>query len=376
VLKGINLTVMVGPAVPLPIPKDALDALESAEILTSAGETQSGFELRFRLSPRSPLHTAFLLSGGAIPPILRTLLVATVNGVPEVLMDGVVTRYEVLPGGDPAQSTLVIRGKDLTAVMSFIDFSGIPYPAMPPEARVLLIMAKYAFLGIIPLVIPTVLIDVPIPVERIPLHRGKDLDYIEQLAWEAGYTFYVEPGPAPGVSVGYWGPEVRVGVPQPALNVDMDAHTNVESMQFGFDNETGVQPILWLHNKLTKIPIPIPVPDISLLRPPLGLVPPLRRNIEPLTDIDGRSPIQVALLGLAEASRNADPVTATGTLDVLRYGRVLKARRLVGVRGAGQAFDGLYYVQSVTNRIQRGEFKQDFTLVRNGLISTVSRVPA
>ena len=50
----------------------------------------------------------------------------------------------------------------------------------------------------------------------------------------------------------------------------------------------------------------------------------------------------------------------SGTLDVLRYGRLLKARRLVGVRGAGIAYDGLYYVQSVTSTLKRGEFKQSF----------------
>ena len=60
---------------------------------------------------------------------------------------------------------------------------------------------------------------------------------------------------------------------------------------------------------------------------------------------------------------------------MLRYGRVLKARRLVGVRGAGTAFDGLYYVKSVTHSIKRGEYKQSFTLVRNGLISTLPAVP-
>ena len=54
---------------------------------------------------------------------------------------------------------------------------------------------------------------------------------------------------------------------------------------------------------------------------------------------------------------------------MLRYGRVLKARQLVGVRGAGMAFDGLYYVKSVTHTIKRGEYKQSFTLTRNGLVS-------
>jgi hypothetical protein len=48
----------------------------------------------------------------------------------------------------------------------------------------------------------------------------------------------------------------------------------------------------------------------------------------------------------------------------------------VGVRGAGEAFNGLYYVKSVTHKISKGQYKQDFTLARNGLISTVPKVPA
>jgi hypothetical protein len=59
---------------------------------------------------------------------------------------------------------------------------------------------------------------------------------------------------------------------------------------------------------------------------------------------------------------------------VLRYGQVLNARSLVGVRGAGTAFDGMWYVTGVTHHLKRGEYKQDFTLSRNGLVSTVSSV--
>jgi hypothetical protein len=88
------------------------------------------------------------------------------------------------------------------------------------------------------------------------------------------------------------------------------------------------------------------------------------------------SPIQAVALGLARAAKSADAVTGTGALDVLRYGHTLKARGLVGVRGAGQAFNGLYFVKSVTHKIKQGEYKQDFTLTRNGLVSTVPRVPA
>jgi hypothetical protein len=256
------------------------------------------------------------------------------------------------------------------------EFTGIPYPAMPAEARVALIVAKYAIYGMVPLVIPSLLPDVPNPLERIPIHQGTDLAYVKQLAADVGYVFYVDSGPAPGVNVAYWGPEIKIGVPQPALNVDMDAHTNVSSLNFRFDSESRTLPIVFIQIPLTKIPIPIPVPDISPLNPPLGLVPPLPLRVKPLSGTAKLSPAQAAAATMAAASRSLEAVTGTGTLDVLRYGRPLKARGLVGVRGAGLAFDGLYFVKSVTHSIKRGEYTQRFTLTRNGLISTFPRVPA
>jgi hypothetical protein len=36
----------------------------------------------------------------------------------------------------------------------------------------------------------------------------------------------------------------------------------------------------------------------------------------------------------------------------------------------------LHYVESVTDNIKRGEYKQSFTTSRNGLLSTVPRVTA
>ena len=375
-LKGVHLTLMVGPAVPVPVPQAVLDALTSVTVTTTSGETASGFELRFTLSNRSPLHTIFLLSGGAMPPFIRVIIVATMNGTPQVLMDGVMLNHEVSPGTDDAHSVLTVKGKDLTAVMDFIDFSGIPYPAMPNFARVALVLAKYAALGIVPLVIPEIVTDIPVPTNRIPRHQGKDLDYIKKLARESGYVFYLDPGPAPGVSKAYWGPEIKVGVPQPALNTNMDAHTNVESLRFNFDKERKKLPVVFIQEEITKAVLPIPIPDITPLNPPLGLVPPIPPRIEPLMDSVFASPLQAVMMGLAEASRSSDAVFGMGSLDVLRYGRILKARQLVGVRGAGPAFDGLHYVKSVTHSIRPGEYKQSFQLARNGLLSTVERVVA
>lgn len=373
-LKGVYLTLMVGPVVPLPVPKPVLDALTEVQVTTAAG-TPSGFSLSFTLNNRSPLHTLFLIAG-AQTPLLRVIIVVTINGQANVLMDGVMTNQQVSPGSKPGESTLTITGEDLTKVMSLIDFSGLPYPAMPPEARVALIIAKYAMFGIIPLVIPSLFTDFPIPVERIPTQQGKDLDYIKQLADDVGYVFYIDPGPAPGTNVAYWGPEIKVGVPQPALNYDMDSQTNVESLSFSFDSANTTLPIVLIHNSLTKVPIPIPIPNLNPLQPPLGVIPAPITNINILKETAKLSPMAAIGVGLAVASRSADAVSGTGSLDVMRYRRLLKARQLVGVRGVGTAFDGLYFVKSVTTTLKQGEIKQSFQLTRNGLVSITPKVPA
>jgi len=372
--KGLHLSLMIGPVVPLPVSQSVLDALTSVQVTISAGEA-AGFQLTFAISNRSPLHTLFLVAGGAAPPLIRVVIVATINGTANVLIDGVMTHHQIAPGGENGQSTLTVTGEDLTRVMDLIDFSGVPYPAMPPEARVALIVAKYAVFGMVPLVIPSVLLDIPIPVDRIPRHQGTDLAYVRQLADDVGYVFYIDPGPQPGMNVARWGPEIKVGKPQPALSTNMDMHTNVESLSFSFDNTSKALPVLFIQNKETKVPIPIPIPDITPLNPPLGVIPPIPNRIAPIRTTANLSPVRAALIGLAKAAKSSDAVTGSGTLDVLRYGRVLQARQLVGVRGAGPAFDGLYYVKSVTHNIKRGEYKQSFNLARNGLLSTVPQVP-
>jgi hypothetical protein len=379
VLSSVQLTLMMGPIIPLTVPQTVLESLAEVEVdVSDVG--QSGFQLTFSIDKMSPLQILFLLTGGMPLLFLRVVVVVTVNGVANVLIDGVITNNEISPGDKGSNSTLTLTGKDLTVLMDQSNWSGFPFPACPAEAQVALIVAKYALFGIIPLVIPSVLLFVPLPIDQIPSQRGTDLKHIQYLAEEAGYVFYIDPGPIPGVSKAYWGPQIKVGPVQPALNIDMDAYTNVESMHFKFDQEKNKIPIVYTYIQETGISIPIPLPPITPLNPPLGLIPPLPTNLlppdlSPCRDDLSKKPIPQAIMqGLAAAAENAEAVSCEGSLDVTRYGGILKARQLVGVRGAGLAFDGLYYVKSVKHKIKRGEYKQNFTLTRNGLVSTVPTV--
>ena len=374
-LKGINLTLMIGPGVPVAVSSDVLNALTSVEV-TSKTDGPSVFQLKFTIKKNSPILTLFLLASGAQIPLVRVVIYVTINGSTQVLMDGVMTDHQIAPGSTGQSSVLTITGEDLTRVMDYIDFTGIPYPAMPPEARVAIILAKYLLFGCVPLVIPSILLDVPIPIDRIPIQQGTDLAYVKKLADDVGYAFFVKPGPTPGASVAYWGPDIKVGVPQPALSMDMDAATNVESINFGFNADSATLPLVYIQEQYTKAPILIPIPDVTPLNPPLGAIPPIPKDFPIVPGTAKLSPIQAVLIGLAKAAKKADAVSAQGTLDVLVYGNVLQARGLVGVRGAGAPFDGLYYVKSVTHNIKRGEYKQSFNLTRNGLISTVPKVAA
>jgi hypothetical protein len=377
VLSGVNLTLMIGPLVPIPVPREALDALASVEV-TNRDLGASTFQISFTLSNQSPLETIFLLSGGGPLLFLRVVIVVTVNGTANVIMDGVITNHQIAPGTNKTHSTLVITGEDLTALMNQMNLSGFPFPATPPEGRVALLLAKWAFLGIIPLIIPSIMISEIMPTEAIPAQQGTDLAYIQALADQVGYVFYLDPGPWPGASRAYWGPLVKAGTPQPALGLDMDAASNVESLSFNFDSQKNKIPTVFIYNEESGVTIPIPIPPITPLNPPLGLIPPLPTSLadlQPVADDLAKRPVPEAILiGMSKAAQWADAVTGQGSLDVVRYGQPLKARGLVGVRGAGPAFDGLHYVRSVTHKIKPGEYKQSFELSRNGLLSTVQTV--
>jgi hypothetical protein len=260
--------------------------------------------------------------------------------------------------------------------MDLYDFSGLPYPGMSPDIRVLTILGKYAAFGITPEVIPVPVPDIQVPVVQTPSQQLTDLSYIQSLAHEAGYVFYITPGPLPGTNQAYWGPQIRVGIPQAALIVNMDSWTNVESLSFRYQPLSSVLPLVFIQEPNTKMVLPIPIPPVTPFNPPLGVAVPTPQKVEQMKETAKLPPGQALMQGMARAVEAADVVTGEGTLDVVRYGQILRARSLVGVRGAGIAFDGLHFVDSTTHKLKPGEYKQSFVLRRNALISNLPVVPA
>ena len=366
-ISGAYLTLLIGPAVPLPAPQPVMEALKSVQVNTSGD--RSGFQLTFTMGKTSLLQLALLPAGFFDPIVTRVVLMVTLNGIPTVLVDGFVTRQEVQPASEPGQSTLTITGEDLTVAMDLLQIT-MMYPAMPDIAQVNLILAKYAFLGVVPVVMPPFIFTVKTPLDGWITQTDTDLQHIRSLASQNGFVFYIEPGPLPGQSIAYFGPDVRVPLPQPALSVNLDAHTNVESLSFSLD---GLQKRIEIINVLDpvtgRVPVPVPMPEINIFKPPLGLRPTAPAKIVFDRTAAALSFDEALKQAIGRGIRSSAPVTGNGTLNVVRYGQVLRARTLVGVRGAGPTYDGLYYVDSVTHNIKAGEYKQSFTLSRDGLIS-------
>ena len=136
---AIELTLWIGPAVPIRVSKTVIDALDSVKVTTKAVGS-SGFELNFVADVDSPLQTLFLIGGGVIPPLVRVVIAIRVNGQTDVLMDGVMTNHHIGTDVQNGKTTLSVIGEDLTRAMDYFDTSGLPFPAKPlqptqPPAR-------------------------------------------------------------------------------------------------------------------------------------------------------------------------------------------------------------------------------------------------
>lgn len=371
--RGFYLTLMMGSFTASPVPQPVVDALTEIQVSSTVG-SQGGFQMKFTIGKQSPLQR--MLSSGFFDPRTRVIIAVTVNGSVEVLMDGIITKQDITPDSKPGKSMLTVTGLDLTALMDFIDLTGIPYPALPEFLIVEAILAKYAVLGVIPLAIPASIPNFQNPLDHFIKQQGTDYRFVSALAQVAGAVFYLDPGPKPGSSMAYWGPDISklFGGPQPALSIDFDGTTNIDSLNFSYDGTLATQYFVTIIEPNTKIPIPIPVPNLDLLKAPLAAHAPTPLRSENLKPIANESPAGAALAGLGALFKTADVVNGSGQLDVLRYGRVFKARQLAAVRGAGDYYDGKYYVKSVTHNIKRGEYKQSFSLSRGGVGSSVSSV--
>jgi hypothetical protein len=358
---GIRLILLVGGTIPLPASYDLMTALTHVEVTNDADQSD-GFQLTFALSKDSLMGYS-ILSGGSLDPFNRVVIGVLLGITPEVLINGVITHHQFSPSNDPGMSTLTVMGKDVTAMLDLKE-ANQPYKNQPDFVIVNRILATYAQYGLVPPYQVTPTTDIPIELQRIPRQHETDLKFIQRLAKRNGFVFYVEPLTF-GVDTAYWGPETHGSIPQPALSMNMGPSTNVPPIQFSNDALTPIGTEGSFVEPITKMSIPIP-PLPSLRLPPLASsTTPAKRTVR-LRNTANQNPAQAATSAVAAVSNTPDSVRGDGELETVRYGHVLRARRLVGVRGAGFSYDGNYYIRRVTHTLARGTYTQQFTLSREG----------
>ena len=376
-MPGITLTLLAGKTVPLPAPPFVTEALESVEVTHSDSE-RSGFQLTFQVGRSGPadLLDYPLLSTPLFDPFNRVVMIVTIGIRPRVLMDGMVTHQELSPSNDAGGSRLTVTGEDVSVMMD-LEEKIHEHPAQDETIIAAKIIASYAQYGLLPLVIPPFVIDPPIPIERTPVQRATDLQYLSEMAQRFSYVFYVAPGPFPLSNTAYWGPPRRLDLPQRALSVNLGSDTNVDSISFRND---AMGPLM-VRGKIQDRDTDesVPVLTFASTRPPLSPMPswlinqPNVRTVQFSTD--GLNVMQALARAQAMTDASVDNITASGELDGIRYGDVLQARSVVGVRGAGFNYDGFFYVKSVTHTIRKHDYKQRFSLSREGVGSLSPVVP-
>lgn len=375
-LLGIHFTLLIGPTVAVPAPPELVEMLDRVEV-THSDEGRSGFQMAFRITRNGPLGAADfpVLASFLLRPFNRVIMIVTVGAIPYVLMDGIITNHQVQPGPDPGSASLTVTGEDVSVMMDLHDESH-EYPAMDEQAIATLVILKYGQYGLIPMTSPPPTVDIPNPVEEIAHQEMHDLSFLQEVASRFGYVFYILPGPAPFTNIAYWGPPIRVGVVQRALSVNLGPETNVDSLSF--QNNALTPTLVSGDVQDPRIGTSIPVQTFLTLRLPLASMPAILVNQPNVRTTrireSGISVVQAYARAQGTTDASADILTAEGELDTERYGGILHARALVGVRGMGVSLDGLYYVKRVSHTIQKGKYKQRFTLTRDGYGTTTPAV--
>ena len=357
---GVRLQLLVGKTVPRPASYAVMEAFVSLDV-SNSDQGFDGFQMTFTLGKDSTLDYGLVMSGVFDPPN-RMVIVAIIGGLPGVLIDGVITSHQVMPSNRPGESTLVVSGMDISIMLDLKE-KNETHTNQSDSTIVTNLLNSYRQYGLTSDVTETN--DSPNEADRIPTQQRTDLAHIRELARRHGFVFYVEPTAAPGFSTAYWGKDNRQGVPQRALTIGMGADSNVDQpINFNFDALGPATPEVNLFDPQKRTATSIPAP--SGLRPPLARRPATSLRTTIARDTANLDSAQAALRAVSETTETTDAVRATGEVDAVRYGRVLRARQLVSVRGVGYSYDGDYYVKDVHHRIRHGEYKQSFTLTREG----------
>jgi phage protein D len=193
------------------------------------------------------------------------------------------------------------------------------------------------------------------------MQRGTDMRLLTQLAKRNGFEVFVELDQASGRLKGHFH-KPRQGV----LSVNLGEATNVNVFQARFDMLKPAQAQARSLDVSSQEDQQGEASESSLKN--LGKGPTIdpnrpRRVLVSQTGLSDASELQTYSQALVD--QTSFSILAEGELNTVAYGSLLKAKKLVSVRGAGRQFSGEYYVRRVLHQFTGDGHLQKFSLRRN-----------
>lgn len=395
-LECTQLRLRIGSATnPRAAPALLVDSLRSIEVIQTS-QSPSGFQMIFeaeRYAEQPGQSSEYpLLSTGLLDPFNRLQVETTMGNTKQLLIDGFITHQAVAT--DERSLVITVTGEDLSVKMDLFQVSA-EYPKMADSAIVKKILGKYSGLGIqLKVTAPN---GEKAPEDYVPQQNGTDRRYLQELAARNGFRFYVGPDPKSGKVNAYWGPRNVDGTVQKALTTNMGEEDNILTLEMSFD---ALVPTVAYGSVLDMTSTPAKATDIGVAKssakppfakqssipsgqatPPTGAV-----ANAPKLAVRGSLLYHPGLDVLTAKSRGQamvdlaveQVITVKGTVDTVAYEAILQATQVVELRGVGTSYDGRYYVEEVTHKLdlEAGdwEYEQGFKLSRSGLGSTISKV--
>lgn len=283
----------------------------------------------------------------------------------ETVIDGYISNVRIATDPDTATATVEIIGVDASYEMNLHDKHKV-WKGKSYEDIARAVIGDYDLLPVIaePADSSASANVPPHPVAQ----RGTDLAFLRELARRKGYEFFVQGANA------YFRPAQLTGTPQKLIAVNFGDQTNCTSISVDADGTVPTEAEIAFIDPMTGVaPKPVEKTDSGL--PALGA--------RPLSKMRGAAhvpqarlmPRRLGCMTQAQAEdyaigvlrRNAWCVVATGHLNGLRYGHVLRTRKLVTVKGLSDSHSGTYYVRKVRHHLTARTYDMNFELVRNAL---------
>jgi phage protein D len=326
-----------------------------------------------RLAPFARLDVAVGFSGGLASALgaLGSLLSGGSSGL-ETVFSGYVTGVALHLGAEPADAQLEVRAGDPFVLMG-LEQKTVAWPDLADSDIVQQIVAAYGFE-----VDATPTSPVHSEDDTLVVQRASDADFVRRLARRHAYEAFFRAS-SDGPPTCRFGPPDLGGSPLPDLAVQFGDDSNLVAFDASLDalrplavsaaqvDARSKQTATGEADSSDLAPLGASSLDDLVQGPLASLVTP---NVQQGRMLVAAVPTAdvTELTALAQAVRDeaAWMTTASGEVNCTAYGNVLRAGRLVLVKGAGTTHSGRYYLTRVRHVFQSdGSYRQLFEARRN-----------